>query len=65
MGKALAKLGGLKRSQQLKKWQEGKDSIWVLSVDEGDVNHQLLTRKHQVEQQLQNETSKLKGWNLK
>ena len=52
MGKALAKLGGLKCFQQLKKWQEGKDSIWVLSVDEGEVNHQLLTHKCQVEQQL-------------
>ena len=41
MGKALAKFGGLKRSQQLKKWQEVKDSIWVLSVDEGEVNRQL------------------------
>ena len=49
-----------KCSQQLKKWQEGKDSIWVLSVDEGEVNCQLLTRKRQVEQQLQNETSKQK-----
>ena len=50
MGKALAKLGGLKRSQQLEKWQEGKHSIWVLSVDEGEMNRQLLTRESQVEQ---------------
>ena len=65
MGKALAKLGGPKRSQQLKKWQEGKDSIWVLSVDEGEVNRQLLTRKRQVEQQLQNETCSEQSWNLR
>ena len=50
MGKALAKVGGPKRSQQLEKWQEGKHSIWVLSVDEGEVNRQLLTHKCQVEQ---------------
>ena len=58
MGKALAKLGGKKRPEQLHKWKEGPESVWSFTVNETEVSRQLLKRKHQVQVQLQQQTIK-------
>ncbi len=58
MGRTLSKLGGTKRQQQLQKWQEGKDSIWSLSIDPVEAARQLMKRKRHVEVQLEREVNK-------
>ena len=42
MGRRFSKLGGTKRKQQLLKWENGRESIWNLEVNEVEVNQQLL-----------------------
>lgn len=58
MGKALTKLGGKKRPEQLRRWKEGSESVWNFTVNEAEVRHQLLKRKRQVEVQLEQQVTK-------
>ena len=60
MGKALTKLGGKKRPEQLRRWKEGPESVWNFTVNEAEVRHQLLKRKRQVEVQLEQQVTKRK-----
>ena len=60
MGKLFSRFGGTKRKLQLTKWKDGKESMWDLEVNEGEVNRQLLKRKRVVETQLDEELSKRK-----
>ena len=38
MGKALSKLGGKKRPEQLRRWNEGPESVWNFTVNEAEVS---------------------------
>ena len=58
MGKALSKLGGKKRPEQLRRWKEGPESVWNFTVNEAEVSRQLLKRKRQVEVQLEQQVTK-------
>jgi len=58
MGRTLSKLGGTKWQQQLQKWQQGKDFIWLLCIDPVESAHQLMKCKRQVEEQLENKMNK-------
>lgn len=65
VGKLYSKQGGTKRQEQLMKWKDGKDSLWNLTVNEVEVNRQLLKRKRSVEVQIKEECVKRKNLRLK
>ena len=54
-GEWLCKLGGTKRKTQI---QEGKDSIWSLTIDGVEVTCHILKGKKQVEEQLSQDVAK-------
>ena len=58
LGKTLSILGGTKRKQQLKAWEE---TIWSFSVDPKEVSRQLMERKRKAEKQLDCEILKKKN----
>ena len=50
MGRKLSTTGGKQRNKLLCCWKDGDESVWNFTVDEGDVNSQLMKRKSQVEE---------------
>ena len=61
MGKCWFTFGSKKCSQQLDNWKSGQDSIWEFSINEVELNKQLLTRKRKIEMQLDKEVKKGKN----
>ena len=55
MGKHWSALGSNKRSQQLEHW---KDSMWEFCIGTVELNKQLLSKKRQVERELDKEVTK-------
>lgn len=39
-------------------WEEGKESVWNFTVDTGEVSRQMVVRKRQVEEKLQQQIVK-------
>ena len=55
LGKSISGLGGTQRHKLLQKWEE---TVWSFTINPREMSRQLISRKRQVEKQLQHEVSK-------